>query len=100
MGHNVDNCLCLQKQKAFLSCQESIQEWVKLKAPNSKGQGKSAKVDPLATSIPIDRFEGIIHTLSSSAVYSETKQKVMQRVVLQCPAVPIDLLGQKGTIIA
>ena len=42
----------------------------------------------------------MIHTLSSNAVSSETKQKVMQRAVSQCPAVPIDLLGLKGTIIA
>ena len=37
----------------------------------------------------------MIQTLSSNAVSSETKQKVMQRAVLQCPAVPMDLLGQK-----
>ena len=37
----------------------------------------------------------MIRTLSSNAVSSETKQKVMQRAVSQCPAVPMDLLGQK-----
>ena len=37
----------------------------------------------------------MICTLSSNAVSSEMKQKVMQRAVLQCPAVPKDLLGQK-----
>ena len=66
-----------------------------MKAPNLKGWGKGAKVDPLVTSIPIDRFEDMIHTLSSNAMSSETKQKVMQRAVSQCPAIPIDLLGGK-----
>ena len=37
----------------------------------------------------------MICTLSSNAMSSETKQKVMQRAVSQCPAVPMDLLGQK-----
>ena len=45
--------------------------------------------------IPASRFEDMIPTLSSNAVSSEMKQKVMQRVVLQCPSIPIDLLGQK-----
>ena len=72
---------------------KSIWEWVKIKAHNSKGQGKGAMIDPMATSIPIDRFEDMIHTLSSNAVSSETKQKVMQRAVSQCPAIPMDLLG-------
>ena len=34
-------------------------------------------------------------TLMSNVVSFETKQDVMQRAVSQCPAVPIDLLGQK-----
>ena len=37
----------------------------------------------------------MIHTLSSNAVSSDTKQRVMQRAVSQCPAIPMDLLGQK-----
>ena len=37
----------------------------------------------------------MICTLSSNTVSSETKQKVMQRAVSQCPAIPMDLLGQK-----
>ena len=37
----------------------------------------------------------MIQTLSSNAVSFETKQCIMQRVVSQCPAIPIDLLGQK-----
>ena len=81
------------KAKDFLVTSKSIWECVKLKAPNSKGQGKGAKVDPLATSIPIDRFEDMIRTLSSNAVSSETNQKVKQRAVSQCPAIPMDLLG-------
>ena len=68
---------------------------VKLKAPASKGHGEVAKVDPLLSLIPISRFEDMTHTLSSNAVSFETKQCIMQRAVSQCPAVPIDLLGQK-----
>ena len=49
----------------------------------------------MTTSIPIERFEDMIHILSSNAMSSETKQKVMQRAVSQCPAVPIDILGRK-----
>ena len=37
----------------------------------------------------------MIQTLSSNAMSFEMKQKVMQRAVSQCPAVPMDLLGQK-----
>ena len=37
----------------------------------------------------------MIHTLSSNVMSSEMKQKFMQRAVLQCPAVLMDLLGQK-----
>ena len=37
----------------------------------------------------------MIHTLSSNSVSSETKQKVMQRAVSQCPAIPMDLLGRR-----
>ena len=36
-----------------------------------------------------------IQTLLSNAISFETKQHVMQRAVSQCPAVPIDLLGQE-----
>ena len=28
MGHNMDNCLCLQKRKAFLSCQNQSRSWL------------------------------------------------------------------------
>ena len=43
MGHDIDNCLHLQKRKAFLSHQSQSREWVKLKAPTFKGQGEGAK---------------------------------------------------------
>ena len=45
--------------------------------------------------IPASRYEEMIQTLSSQAVSSDTKHKVMQRAVSQCPAIPMDLLGQK-----
>ena len=78
-----------------MSHHNQSREWVKLKAPNSKGQGKGATVDPLISPIPTSRFEDMIRTLSSNAMSSEMKQKVMQRAVSQCPAIPMDLLGQK-----
>ena len=45
--------------------------------------------------IPASRYEEMIQTLSSQAVNSDTKHKVMQRAVSQCSAIPMDLLGQK-----
>ena len=69
--------------------------WVKLKTPNSKGQGKGATVNRMVSPIPASCFEDMIQTLSSNAVSSEMKQKVMQRAVLHCPAIPMDLLGRK-----
>ena len=74
---------------------KSIRERVKLKAPYSKGQGEGAAVDPMMTPIPASHFEEMIQTLPSQAVSSEMKNKFMQRAVSQCPAIPIDLLGQK-----
>ena len=45
--------------------------------------------------IPASRYEEMIRTLLSQAVNSDTKHKVMQRAVSQCPAIPMDLLGRK-----
>ena len=45
--------------------------------------------------IPASRYEEMIQTLSSQAVSSDMKHKVMQRAVSQCPAIPMDLLGRK-----
>ena len=81
--------------KGIPSSSKSVRGVVKLKAPTSKGHGEGPKVDPLSSTIPVARFEDMICTLSSNAMSSETKQCVTQRAVLQCPAVPIDLLGQK-----
>ena len=44
--------------------------------------------------IPTSHYEEMIQTLSSHAMSSEMKHKVMQRAVLQCPAIPMDLLDQ------
>ena len=68
---------------------------VKLNAPYSKGQGKGAKVDPMLRPIPTSKYEDMIQTLTSQAMSLEMKHKVMQRAVSQCPAVPMDLLGQQ-----
>ena len=72
---------------------ESIQELVKLKAPTSKGHGEGAKVDPLSTSIPIARFEDMIHTLYSNAVSSG-----MGSLAVSCST--NRSFGSKSTIIA
>ena len=68
---------------------------VKLNAPYSKGQGKGAAVDPMVTPIPASKYKDLIQTLTSQAMSLEVKHKVMQRAVLQCPAVPMDLLGRQ-----
>ena len=61
MGHDVDNCLSLQKHKAFLAHQsESVRGRVKLKAPYSKGQGKGAAVDRIILPIPTSQYEEMI----------------------------------------
>ena len=49
----------------------------------------------MLTPISASKYEDMIQTLTSQAVSSEMKHKVMQRAVSQCPAVPMDLLGQK-----
>ena len=45
--------------------------------------------------IPTSKYEDLVRTLMSQAVSLEVKHKVMQRAVSQCPAVPMDLLGQQ-----
>ena len=67
---------------------------VKLKAPYPKGQGRGAVVDPLLSPIPTSRYKDLILTLTS-AVSLEEKHKLVKRAVLQCPAIPMDLLGQE-----
>ena len=52
-------------------------------------------MDPMIYPIPASHYEEMIQTLSSQAVSSDTKHKVMQRAVSQCPAIPMDLMGQK-----
>ena len=51
-------------------------------------------VDPLMSSIPVSKYEDLVRTLTST-VSSEMKHKVMKRAVLQCPAIPMDLLGRE-----
>ena len=68
---------------------ESVWGRVKLKAPYSKGQRKGAAIDPMISP------EEMIRMVSSHAVSSEMKHKVMQRAFSQCLVIPMDLLGQK-----
>ena len=72
---------------------KSVRGRVKLNAPYFQGQGKGAAVDPVIYPIPASRYEEMIQTLSSQALSSDMKHKVMQRAVSQCPAIPMDLLG-------
>ena len=53
------------------------------------------KVDPLSSSIPAAKFEEIFQTLTNHGVSFETKQRVLNRAVSQCPSITIDILGQK-----
>ena len=51
-------------------------------------------VDPLSSPIPASKYEDLVQTLTS-AVSLEVKQKLIKRAVSQCPAIPMDLLGQE-----
>ena len=82
------------RNNAFFGKSRQILGKVKPKAPYSKGQGKGAAVDPMS-SIPISKYKDLVRTLMSQAVSLEVKHKVMQRAVSQCPAMPMDLLGQQ-----
>ena len=50
-------------------------------------------IDPMSSN-PVSKYEDLVKTLTS-AVSLEMKHKVMKRAVSQCPAVPMDLLGQE-----
>ena len=52
-------------------------------------------IDLMLKPIPISKYEDMIRTLTSQAMSSDMKHKVMQRAVLQCTAVPMDLLGRQ-----
>ena len=71
--------------------------WVKLKTPASQGHGRRGrvKVGPYLPSYPEDKFEEILETLTNHAVSLETKQRILNRAVSQCPSITIDILGQK-----
>ena len=70
---------------------------VKLKSPVSQGQRHrmGALINLLPSPISESRFEEMLNTLMSNAVSNETKQHVIKRAVLQCPSVPIKLMGLK-----
>ena len=58
-------------------------------------QGGGVKVDLLSSSVPAAKFEEIFQTLTNHVVSFETKQRVLNRAVSQCPSITIDILGQK-----
>ena len=90
-GHELDNCLHLQCKKDFLV---HSQGRVKLKAPTSGGHKGGAKVDPTVPPSPNTQFDDMFHTLVSNAVSLETKQRVMQRAISNCPMVTLDVQGK------
>ena len=51
-------------------------------------------VDLLMSPIPTNKYEDLVLTLTS-AMSLEVKQKLIKRAVLQCPAIPMDLLGRE-----
>ena len=53
------------------------------------------KSDPLLSSVLAAEFEEIFQTLTNHVVSFETKQRVVNRAVSQCPSITIDILGQK-----
>ena len=77
--------------------QEQQKAGVKLKTPASQGHGRrgGVKVGPHSPSSTAAKFEEILETLTNHAVSIETKQRVLNRAVSQCPSITIDILGQK-----
>ena len=75
----------------------TTESWVKLKTPASQGHGcrGGVKVGPRSPSYTAAKFEEILETLMNHAVSFETKQRVLNRAVSQCPSITIDILGQK-----
>ena len=71
--------------------------WVKLKTPASQGHGRrgGVKVGPHSPPFQAAKFEEILKTLTNHVVSFETKQRVLNRAVSQCPSITIDILGQK-----
>ena len=65
--------------------------------PACQGHGHrgGVKSDPLLSSVLAAEFEEIFQTLTNHAVSFETKQRVLNRAVSQCPSITIDILGQK-----
>ena len=57
--------------------------------------GGAVKSNPLLSSVLAAEFEEIFQTLTNHAVSFETKQRVLNRAVSQCPSITIDILGQK-----
>ena len=66
-------------------------------APAPQGQGRrgGAKLDPPSLAKFENRFEQIVKTLKSCAVSNETKQRILKRVVSQCPSITMEFLGLK-----
>ena len=75
----------------------AVRGGVKLKAPTSEGHKGGAKVDPTVPSSPNTQFDDFFHTLASNAVSLETKQRVMQRAISNCPKVTLDIQS-KGVL--
>ena len=71
--------------------------WVKLRTPASQGHGhrEGVKVGPHSPPFLATKFEEIFEQLTNHAVSLETKQHVLNRAVLQCLSITIDILGQK-----
>ena len=83
-GHDLDKLLVSPMQERLPSSQ-TVRGRVKLKAPTSGGHRGGAKVDPTVPSSPNTQFDDMFCTLVSNAVSLETKQRVMQRAVSNCP---------------
>ena len=97
-GHLLENCVRLEARKQVHSrVREKTEGGFKLTAPAPQGRGcrGGAKLDPPSLTRFEDRFEQIVRTLTSSAMSTEIKQRILKRAVSQCLSITMEFLGLK-----
>ena len=80
-------------QEGFPSSQ-TVWGRVTLKAPTSGDHRGRAKVDPTVPPSPSSQFDKMFCTLVSNSLSLETKQRVMQRAISNCPLVTLYVQGK------
>ena len=98
-GHLLENCVQLEARNKFIAEREreKTEGGFKLIAPAPQGRGcrGGAELDPPSLTRFEDQFEQIVRTLTSSAVSTKTKQRILKRAVSQCPSITMEFLGLK-----